>query len=200
MNCKKTKFIILLLGVVVLCSCKAFVNVVYHPKKVVQFDDLEDYKITADKKYKINTENLYYISDSAYSSFINLIITQDIDYFYGIFIDDTSKIISSPFLKENPGCRGRIISELDISSYTKTRDEIFRQFQFVNISTGKTLKFTDNGKKKLVLIFAHTAGLMMRKTFVELQKEVKRRSDYEVFIISLDPVYMYQPAKAGYQQ
>ena len=182
----------LLLLLILVASCKPIVTTIYHVNKEVHFNSIEEYKQAAENKYGLNTAHIYYPPESDYQYLVNLIIARKIDYFYGIFPNDSSSFIFSEFLGNNESCLGRILKEIENPDHLVRKDELFKQTSFFNLSTGEPISFKNSGKKKLVLIFAHTQGLLKKKDFLEIQKFVKDKDEYELVIVSIDPVYYYQ--------
>lgn len=185
------KYIIIIL-ISITFSCKPIFESVYQTKKGIDFRSVEEYKTTAETKYRINTNNLYYTTRPYHFNFIDILNATKTDYYYGIFTNDSSKVFPSKYLLDNQSCLGRVIREIGQPLDSAGKDELFKKIAFVNISTNRPLEFNSNGKKKIVMIFGYTQGLLRRKEFVEIQKMVQQRNDCELFIMSVDPVYEYQ--------
>lgn len=174
-----------------LVSCKSIIKNAYQVNKEIQFESREDYKNIAETKYKIKPANLFYTSRSDYLRLIELINLRKVDYFYGIFTDETTKLRASNYLNDNQSCRGRIMKEMQSKSGNIIRDSLFQKISFYNIINANRSIFP-NGKHRIVLIFGHTQGLLKRKDFKEIQDIVLKNPKFELFIISLDPIYYYE--------
>lgn len=173
-------------------SCTPIIKAIYRVDREVEFESIEEYRNSLEKKYRINPDRLYYTTKSDYHKFADALIYSKANYLYGVFVSDTIKILPSKFFLENQSCQGRVIKEIERQTDTLVLDSLFKHVFFQNISTGDQLKIDNNGKKKVVLIFGHTQGLLRRKDFVEVQKLMDSRQDCELYILSVDPVYYYQ--------
>lgn len=188
------KYLFLFGFVMLFCSCKTIVNSVYGVNKNLAFKSLKDYEEYVRKKYEIEVKNLYYLDQNNYYGFLEQIIDNKIDYFLGIFLNDSSQIQKSDFLMQNESCGGRILKEIQSISdnpegVSKIRNEVLKKYSFINMIEKTGLLFSNNGKKKIVLIFSYKAGLINKNDFVQIQNMINSTSGYELAIISIDKLY-----------
>lgn len=175
-------------------SCKPIVKTIYGVNKKIAFSNKKDYLKYVQKKYRFNVNNLYYADEKGYDNFMNSIAQNHVDYFYGIFLNDSIKVKKSMFLSENESCRGRILNEMNsvsknIASENTEKDNVFSINTFYNVSTNKPLNFKTGSHKKLVLIFSYKFGQLREKDFEEIENLVNQNKEYDLYIISADRIY-----------
>lgn len=192
---KQLRIIILMFSVCnLIVACKPVKKTLYGINKEITFSNKKDYLEYVQKKYKFNANNLYYADERSYDNFMNNIAQNHVDYFYGIFLNDSIKVKKSMFLSENESCRGRILNEMNsvsknIASENTEKDNVFSINTFYNVSTNKPLNFKTGSHKKLVLIFSYKFGQLREKDFEEIENLVNQNKEYDLYIISADRIY-----------
>lgn len=189
----KNKFITLLIIFFVIIACKPVIKTVYGINRNIEFIDRPSYIEFLKKKHHFDFKNMYYANDETYNNFIYTIADSKIDYFYGVFINDSVKINKSKFLSENQSCRGRIMGEIE-NANSNLREEDFTidylllKNKFYNIIDDQPLKLDFNKKKIIFLIFSYKMGSLRKKDFEEIEKLFNNKKDYVLYILNIDRI------------
>lgn len=187
---KYTFFILFI--ITALISCKPILSGIYGINKDISFQSLNEYKNFITSRFEINVNQLYLIEPTHYNSFMDWVIQNKVDYFAGIFLDDSTQIRKSEHLLQNQSCTGRVLAEIKnaetLTPVATQQSMPLKTFSFYNAVTKEPLTFTDNNRKKIVLVFSYKSGTLNKKDFKEVQALVEAKPGFELWIISLDQV------------
>ena len=187
--------------IVIVClfclSCSPIIKTMYGVNKNIKFKNTNDYTYYLSKNYHFNIENLYYAqNETSYKELATDIINKHTDFFYGIFLNDTTQIKKSDFLIENESCRSRILKEINSMHKNNTplntqNNTLFKKNSFKNIVTDKPINLSANNRKKVVLVFSYKLGTLKENDFKEIEK-LLFKNEYDLYIISLDRVHDFK--------
>lgn len=187
------KYIISIFAWVLCLSCTSVIKEVYGVNKNKEFRNIDEYISYISRQYHFSLKNLYYADDEAtYNALAMDIADSHTDFFYGIFINDSTQIKKTDFLKINESCRGRIMNEISIPT-DKHADLLqktitFKGNSFKNSITGQSMDLNTSNRKKIILLFSYKLGSLREKDFKEIEKLLTEKG-YDLYIISLDRIH-----------
>ena len=167
----------------------------YGTNKELNFRSRKAYTSWVHEKYRIDSTRLFYIAKNSYSNFIHLVVESKLDYFYGIFENDSIVLRKSNYLEKNESCIRRVLGEINTISKNNSnkvlqlKDTTFKSLTFYNIVSDIQLKMQNDNRKKIILIFSYKAGTITRNDFEQIQTAVEQIQGYDLLIISLDNLY-----------
>jgi hypothetical protein len=173
-------------------SCKSLVKTTYGMNKNIEFKSQQEYENYVFKKYKIKAETIYYSDAQSFSPFLSSVVEKKVDYFYGIFQNDSLELRRSSNLLANQSCSARVLHEINTAKIdgdsSVTVNNIFKKLTFLNLSSHEKLNLTRGKKHKVILVFSYKAGLVRKDDFERVERLLSSMPDYELIVISLDRI------------
>jgi hypothetical protein len=161
--------------------------------KPFKFNNLAAYKKHISKA-GIDTNKMYYPTDSDSYLFWQQLLSDDISVYYGAFLSDSVEIQKSQQLRENMSCMGRVLRELDtaneMSDSQILKKSKLKKITFRQISSNQKLEFNKLNKRiKILLVYSQSLGRAFKRTFREVNEfYLQHNKSCELIIISLDPI------------
>lgn len=181
---------LLLLSLVSLTiSCNSIIKEVYGVNKNHHFETKQKYLEYINKKYQIDAKKVFLIPKDKHNEFMNMVIENKVDYFYGIYLNDSTRFAKTDKILLNQSCYGRILDEIKSSSTINRKTEKdmnLKKIDFYNLLTNEKLNLNNSETKKILLLFSVKFGRLRNKDFKEITKLIKGNEDYELKIISVD--------------
>lgn len=166
-------------------SCKMVYNSFNGVNKTTTFDNKEEYLKYFEKKFNFHRDNIYFPEKEEYGNLMNYISNQKVSFFYGITVNENSKINDS-YLNDNNSCFGRIETLIKNRNleHKLTVTEITK-FKFENIDN-KRIDFK-NGKS-VIFIISTKLGRAINNNIKELTYIIDDLNDKSInyYLISVD--------------
>ncbi|WP_175620879.1 hypothetical protein [Chryseobacterium schmidteae] len=187
------KYLLLVFFAAISFSCVPVMKEVYGVNKKIEFKNRKEYISHLQNKYNFNLKNLYYADEKSYDNLINHIVTNDLNYFYGIVLNDSIQIKRSGLIK-NESCSYSILNEMnavpkELNSTNTEKNNFFVKNSFFNILNDEPLNLNSNERKKIILIFSYTMGQLRESDFVEIEKLFIENRKFDLYILTVDRVF-----------
>lgn len=173
--------------IVIFSSCNQLILKLAGANNNQSFSKIEDYYEHVQSSYSIDLTNLYYVECKTHYNFLQKVVGEKTDIYYGTFIDELNKFKTSEFLNENKSCSGRILNEIENPTQELIIDSIFYQVDIINANTSEKF-LPSKGKKNIVLIFSTNLGRFHQKDIIEIQHRFSDTTKYQLAIISMDRI------------
>lgn len=168
-------------------SCKPIISTIMDINKYKTFENKAAYQTYVNKKYGINSNDLYYASEKSKIKLIKYLQAHNIATFYGIFINHTNRYQFSEFLNDNKGCYGRILKEIASDSLNIITDNLYEDVEILNINSNNRF-IPSNNKKTITFIFTTNFGNVYKNDFKKYLKQYNDTTKYQFIFISLDDI------------
>jgi len=166
-------------------SCKMVYNSFNGVNKMTTFNNKEEYLKYFEKRFNFHREDIYFPEKEEYGNLMNYISNQKVSFFYGITVNENSKINDS-YLNDNNSCFGRIETLIKNRNleHKLTVTEITK-FKFENIDN-KRIDFK-NGKS-VIFIISTKLGRAINNNIKELTYIIDDLNDKSInyYLISVD--------------
>lgn len=166
-------------------SCKMVYNSFNGVNKMTTFNNKEEYLKYFEKRFNFHREDIYFPEKEEYGNLMNYISNQKVSFFYGITVNENSKIHDS-YLNDNNSCFGRIETLIKNRNleHKLTVTEITK-FKFENIDN-KRIDFK-NGKS-VIFIISTKLGRAINNNIKELTYIIDDLNDKSInyYLISVD--------------
>lgn len=166
-------------------SCKMVYNSFNGVNKMTTFNNKEEYLKYFEKRFNFHREDIYFPEKEEYGNLMNYISNQKVSFFYGITVNENSKIYDS-YLNDNNSCFGRIETLIKNRNleHKLTVTEITK-FKFENIDN-KRIDF--NNGKSVIFIISTKLGRAINNNIKELTYIIDDLNDKSInyYLISVD--------------
>lgn len=166
-------------------SCKMVYNSFNGVNKMTTFNNKEEYLKYFEKRFNFHREDIYFPEKEEYGNLMNYISNQKVSFFYGITVNENSKIHDS-YLNDNNSCFGRIETLINnINFEHKLTGTGITKFKFENIDN-KRIDFK-NGKS-VIFIISTKLGRAINNNIKELTYIIDDLNDKSInyYLISVD--------------
>ncbi len=166
-------------------SCKMVYNSFNGVNKMTTFNNKEEYLKYFEKRFNFHREDIYFPEKEEYGNLMNYISNQKVSFFYGITVNENSKIHDS-YLNDNNSCFGRIETLINnINFEHKLTGTGITKFKFENIDN-KRIDF--NNGKSVIFIISTKLGRAINNNIKELTYIIDDLNDKSInyYLISVD--------------
>ena len=171
-------WLIILSLCMLLSSCKAIIENMYGMNRRMPFSTRAEYIHYLETKKNYPLSSILVPDSSSYSGFLFYTFEKDVGLLYGSFLNDTTQIRKSDYLKENINCMGRILKDLEdnLGKIDQIPDSLlvkydFNQFRFKEASSGKDYRMDHSQKPlKLFLLYYYRSGRYFDPVFKEVME------------------------------
>lgn len=166
-------------------SCKMVYNSFNGVNKMTTFNNKEEYLKYFEKRFNFHREDIYFPEKEEYGNLMNYISNQKVSFFYGITVNENSKIYDS-YLNDNNSCFGRIVTIIKNRNFEhKLTGTEITKFKFENINS-KTIDF--NNGKSVIFIISTKLGRAINNNIKELTCIIDDLNDKSInyYLISVD--------------
>jgi len=166
-------------------SCKMVYNSFNGVNKMTAFNNKEEYLKYFEKRFNFHREDIYFPEKEEYGNLMNYISNQKVSFFYGITVNENSKIHDS-YLNDNNSCFGRIETLINnINFEHKLTGTGITKFKFENIDN-KRIDF--NNGKSVIFIISTKLGRAINNNIKELTYIIDDLNDKSInyYLISVD--------------
>ncbi len=166
-------------------SCKMVYNSFNGVNKMTTFNNKEEYLKYFEKRFNFHREDIYFPEKEEYGNLMNYISNQKVSFFYGITVNENSKIQDS-YLNDNNSCFGRIETLINnINFEHKLTGTGITKFKFENIDN-KRIDF--NNGKSVIFIISTKLGRAINNNIKELTYIIDDLNDKSInyYLISVD--------------
>jgi hypothetical protein len=153
--------------------------------KMTTFNNKEEYLKYFEKRFNFHREDIYFPEKEEYGNLMNYISNQKVSFFYGITVNENSKIQDS-YLNDNNSCFGRIETLINnINFEHKLTGTGITKFKFENIDN-KRIDF--NNGKSVIFIISTKLGRAINNNIKELTYIIDDLNDKSInyYLISVD--------------
>lgn len=191
---KRAAIYLLVIGISLLFSCKAWISKKYHFNQEFPFKTPEGYLSYLEKKKGFDLSHVIYPDTSTLENFLFYISKNQLAEYYGSLINDSTEIKKTESLQDNLSCMGRVINEINTNSKqgsitdTNLAKNDFYKYNFRFISSKNKFDLNNSPKPlKIILLYTYSYGTYFDSFLKEMNKFSKEHEkDAEVYIISLD--------------
>jgi hypothetical protein len=176
-------------------SCKFYATQKYHLGKRFNHKDKVLYlKYIVDKNV-FEKDKILYLDSSHYVDFIVNKIQHDSSVFYlGCYLNDSTILTFSNFLKSNISCSGRIKNEIEATLLLKddykksvSAGKNLSQFQLKLLSTNNVFDLNKSDKKlKLFFTYSYKFGTYYDSFFKEIKALTEKYKTADMYLVCID--------------
>lgn len=180
--------------VIFFAGCKIYTEKKFHLNKKYSFEKKDDYLKYLIERKIIDENNFLYLDSINYFKFITNEIKNDSSIFYwNSYKNDSLCFNKTKWLTQNANCKGRIEKEIEnINTMKIYPDSLLHlgskvsSFHLLSIKNGKSF-IINNPTEEFNVFFNYS--FYFGNYYDDLIRNVYKKSQGKVFIISLDPIY-----------
>jgi hypothetical protein len=185
-----------------LSGCSSIIKETYNVNNNYHFESVADYLEYFNQTNGFKGDKILYPNSISYNKLITQVVNEKTAIYYGTFINDSTELIKSEFLKENISCMGRVLNEIKKNSQSSPfrgaaidsllqPDKDFSKLTLYYLADKKPFHI-DNTQKKLnvFLLYGKNIGKLFKKNFNEILKYTDDNKDLlTLHFISVDICY-----------
>lgn len=186
MKTNTTGFLALLL-LLTAFSCRAVYEKVPGFDKKSVAPDKAAYHAVLHRNYELDTNTVLFLKEDRVS-FIDELVQRRISYYLGTFLNDSTELCRPQSLRDHQSCWGLILHSLDSSTGScPSTTSLFREYRLYRMGGEGEYRLEDNGKMKMVLLYALAMGASRRPDFRRISRYIREHSArFELLVIALD--------------
>lgn len=201
MTTKPNPFLISISLIIFLTGCIKMAQKKYHLGRNFGSIRQNEYFLQISKENNFDAAELLYLDSASYISFGQ---HSSGSLYYGSYINDSVSIRKSVFLLENESCMGRMDKEIEKIIFSSRPDTLIKdtlnalgKCNFLRLADDKKVELFNKDKKlTIVLVYFFAYGSYYKSLYEEIKEfKKKHENDCDVYVVSMDPVYMNQRRK-----